>query len=359
MNATKPAAEPRTETLNEIFSQPQCWSECLRTVAADPALGRARNLETPGAEWLLVGCGSSYYLALTAAATFRALGIAAQAVPASEVLLYANLVLVPGRPYVPVLISRSGLTSEVLGVAEHFESQAGMRTLAITCAADQPLEDIAEVTLRLPAADETSTVMTRSFTSMLLALQYLAAAVAGNREFLAALRLLPDEFAPLLPRYAPVIHEFVAARDFVDYVCLAQGPLFGIASETMLKVTECSCSYAQVFHSMEFRHGPKSIVSPATLIMGLISESSSAADCEVMQEMKRLSGTTVAITNAIGERALHSADLLIEMRLAVPEYARLAAYAVWGQLLGVYTGLKKGLNPDSPRNLSRVVVLHE
>jgi hypothetical protein len=36
---------------------------------------------------------------------------------------------------------------------------------------------------------------------------------------------------------------------------------------------------------------------------------------------------------------------------------RLPAIVIAGQLLGFYTGLKKGLNPDEPRNLSRVVML--
>jgi glucosamine 6-phosphate synthetase-like amidotransferase/phosphosugar isomerase protein len=30
-----------------------------------------------------------------------------------------------------------------------------------------------------------------------------------------------------------------------------------------------------------------------------------------------------------------------------------------GQLLGLYTGLDKGLDPDAPRNLSRVVTLEQ
>jgi hypothetical protein len=30
-----------------------------------------------------------------------------------------------------------------------------------------------------------------------------------------------------------------------------------------------------------------------------------------------------------------------------------------GQLTGLYTGLRKGLDPDNPRHLSRVVVLDE
>jgi glucosamine 6-phosphate synthetase-like amidotransferase/phosphosugar isomerase protein len=32
---------------------------------------------------------------------------------------------------------------------------------------------------------------------------------------------------------------------------------------------------------------------------------------------------------------------------------------ITGQLLGVYTALHKGLDPDNPRNLSRVVVLKD
>ena len=51
--------------------------------------------------------------------------------------------------------------------------------------------------------------------------------------------------------------------------------------------------------------------------------------------------------------------LLMELQSDVPELLRPAAYLFAGQLLGLYTGLKKGLDPDNPRNLSRVVVLGE
>jgi glucosamine--fructose-6-phosphate aminotransferase (isomerizing) len=50
--------------------------------------------------------------------------------------------------------------------------------------------------------------------------------------------------------------------------------------------------------------------------------------------------------------------LAIELGLAVPELALLVVYLVWGQLLGVHLGLRKGLDPDSPCHLSRVVSLN-
>ena len=122
----------------------------------------------------------------------------------------------------------------------------------------------------------------------------------------------------------------------------------------MLKVTESSCSYAQVFHSLEFRHGPKSIASPDTLITFLMSETSYEAEVELLEEMKALRAATMVIANRVESRAQQASDFAIELGLQAPEYGRAAAFAVWGQLYGVYYGLKKGLNPDSPKNLTRL-----
>jgi glucosamine--fructose-6-phosphate aminotransferase (isomerizing) len=357
MISTDVFPKPRTHTLDEIFSQPHCWSLCLSHVAANPALVAASRLMKPGAEWTFIGCGSSYYLALAAASTFSHLGLLARALPASEVLLYPDLAMPKNRAYIPVMISRSGLTSEVLAVTRMLEKERNVRTVAITCGSGQGLESLASVVLKLPEADETSTVMTRSFTSMLLGLQYLGATLSGVKGFAHALMQLPEQVLPLVEETAARLSAFVQSHVLADYVFLAQGPLFGIANEAMLKMTECSCSYAQVFHSLEFRHGPKSIAGPGTLIAFFMSETSYESELEVLREMKHLGATTFAVANVVDVRTRQVADFFIELGLETPECARLAAYAIWGQFFGVYTGLKKGLNPDSPKNLTRVVIL--
>jgi len=88
-----------------------------------------------------------------------------------------------------------------------------------------------------------------------------------------------------------------------------------------------------------------------------LSEAGYAEESAVLLEMKKLGGRTLAIANRITAEVRSSADLSIELDLPVPELARLIVYVVWGQLLGAYVGLKRGFNPDSPRNLSRVVTL--
>ena len=357
MNLTETSSSRHPHTLGEILSQPACWTECLKQLTASKELRFASNLAKSGAEWLFIGCGSSYYLALTAASTFQHLGLKARAIPASEILLYPDLHLLNERNYIPVLISRSGLTSEVLDAARVLGKERDLRTIAVTCAEGQPLESLSTVTLRMTAADEKSMVMTRSFTSMLLALQYLAATVAQNTNFADALLRLPDQVGPLLQKYPSRLREFIESRQYADYIFLAQGPLFGVANEAMLKTTESSNSYAQVFHSMEFRHGPKSIAGPETLLTFFLSESSYQAEVELLTEMRKLGSATVVVGNVLDPQACQAADFSVELALDAPEYARVVAHIIWGQLIGVYTGIKKGLSPDSPKNLTRAVIL--
>ena len=343
----------------EILSQPESWSLCLTKLEKSGLLRLVAERFAGAGGWLFIGCGSSYYAALAAAASMTALsGKAAHALPASELLLYPDVSLAAAAERVPVLISRSGRTSEVLKAAELLKSRH-IPALAITCAPGQPLGDRAEMSIVLPDADEQSTVMTRSFSSMLLVLQALAAVLARKSEFWNALLRMPALAATAFQPIPDRIAGFVSRQQFADYVFLGQGPFYGLACEYALKVTEMALCYAQSFHTLEFRHGPKSIVGPETLVVFLLSESSYPAECELLVEMKALGSTTMVVTNQADERARAAADFLVELALDVPELARLAAYLFPGQLLGLCTGLQKGLNPDLPRNLSRVVTLDD
>ena len=358
MSNVNNSSSPGAHSLAEILSQPQCWSANLELLRQNRTLEAVAARFANAAEWLFIGCGSSYYVALSAAATMsRVTKLQARALPASELLLYPNMVL-GDRRWAPVLISRSGLTSEVVAAAEMLKGR-GVPCLAITCAAGQPLQELATETILLSGADEKSTVMTRSFSTMLLTLQALSAVIARDSVFLNALSVMAKSAAPALQALPAKLREFVATHDFDDYVYLGQGPFYGLACEGALKVTEMSVSYAQSFHTLEFRHGPKSIVGPETLLVFLLSESGMQAECEALQEMKSLGATTIAVTDHADDTVRAASDLVVELQLGVPEFARLAAYLFVGQLLGLYTGLKKGLDPDSPRNLSRVVLLDE
>ena len=311
-------------SLDEILSQPQCWSAILEDLQQDKKLHSVAKRFARATEWLFIGCGSSYYVALSAAAAMERLtGLRSRALPASEILLHPDVASAAAGNCVPVLISRSGQTSEVVAAAEALKTR-GIPTLAITCASGQPLEEFASETILLSRADEKSTVMTRSFSSMLLTLQALAAVIVGDAGFLDSLSLMSR--TALLRTLPEKLRAFVSGHDFDDYVYLGQGPFYGLACEGALKVTEMSVSYAQSFHTLEFRHGPKAIVGPETLLVFLLSESGYPAECEALREMKSLDAMTLVVTNRADDAVRAASDLVVDLQLDVPEYARLAPY---------------------------------
>jgi len=347
-----------SDTYDEILSQGAVWQEVLRTLERCPTLASIIEGSRCRQSWIFAGCGTSFYLAEAAAFSWTALtGQTAHALPGSEVLLYPEMLRAHGGKVQAVVISRSGKTSEAVRAANVLRQELKISAIGFTCAENSPLEQACEASILLNPADEKSTVMTRSFTSLLIALQFMAAKRAGNTAFRGQLITMAEQLAPRIIALASQIEAFVDRHSFSDYVFLGQGGFHGIAREAALKVMEMSCSYSQFFHTLEFRHGPKAIVGSQTCLTFYLSEMGYKAEVEVLAEMKELGAVIVTVCNRASDAVKRNSDLVIEMNFAGHELALLAPYVVPSQLMGFFTGIRKGLNPDAPKNLTRVVML--
>lgn len=346
------------QTLAEILSQPRVWAETARQFREGETLEHIAKKFSARESWLFVACGSSYYLSqLVAAVWEKYFSTPCAAVPASEFLFAPEETLRRTGARQAVLVSRSGETTEVLRVAELLRADSEMRTLGVTCNGAAPLAGLCTEALKLGWADEKSMVMTRSFTSILLSFQRLGAQLAGRADLAAGLDDLPEKVQAWMDKNADRIQEFAAKREFADFVFLGQGVHYWLAQEAALKVTEMSSSYAQAYHTLEFRHGPRSIGGPETLITFFLSEAAAEEEALLVRELKELGAATVVVTDRGDASLRHCTDLLVELELDGNEFERLAPTAIPAHLTGAATGLRKGLNPDAPKNLTRAVVL--
>lgn len=346
------------QTREEILSQPATWIETARRFENDAALSEALLSFSPHEPWLFIACGSSYYLSQIIAAHWtKMLRTVCTAAPASELLFAPDEVLRRSGARQVVLVSRSGKTTEVLRAAELLKAKPGIRTVGVTCNPSSALKEMCTRAITLPWADETSLVMTRSFTSILLLFQRVAARFAGDAALSSALDALPEKTTHWLRDNADKIRALGTGRAFADFVFLGQGTHYWLAQEAALKMTEMSSSYAQAYHTLEFRHGPRAIASKATLVTFLISDAAAHEECPMVDELKKLGAATLVITNRETPLLRRESDLLIQLGVDGPEDARLALAAIPAQILGLAVGLRKGLNPDEPANLSRAVVL--
>jgi glucosamine--fructose-6-phosphate aminotransferase (isomerizing) len=344
-------------TYDEILHQPDSWQETLNRM---PGIWEniAPHLDTSSVTHaLFIGCGTSLYIAQTAAHTFTELtGITAAAVPASEVFLSSASILPGAGSIVAFIISRSGTTSEGLLAADYLRSLGNRATtIAITCHDDTPLAAKCDAAIELPFAAETSVVMTQSFTTMLLALQMVAASWAANQAMLDALRELPAAFHHHLPDFERFAETYGDTTAFASTIFLGLGPNQGLAEEGTLKLKEMTQQHCEAYNPLEFRHGPISIVDQESLVILIEGNRESRYIEDVERDIQRYGAQVVRL--APYDSGVIQEGLILGENLG--DLARCCLYLPPLQLLAVCRAQSSGLDPDRPRNLNQVVVLNE
>jgi len=355
---TQKAPALGAHTHAEIFSQPECWQAAIDAVKGRKEAIRALFKLHDGQPVVFVGCGSPYYLDMTAAAVYRSLiGKWAVALPASEILLNIDSTLPGDVTPLVVAVSRSGETSELLAACRLLKEQRGSSIILITVSKDTSLEGLADVTIYIPNASEESVAQTRSFAAMLVATLGTVAVAANSDALLSELQNVSKQGAAYLERIKAPITDLVD-RGFERIFFLGSGMRHGLAHEGSLKMKEMSISNSEPFHFMEFRHGPQSMIDEHTLVVGLVSERAADAEMKVLREMTSYGGTVIAI---------HPEGIVIEganiVSITLPggfsEIASLVYYMPALHLLAYNQAMRKGVNCDSPRNLHAWIKLPE
>lgn len=340
----------------EILSQGQAWQSALDAVAAqtDAIAGLFRR--NASRDLLFVACGSPYFLGLSMAAHAQTLlKTRARSVPSSDLLFFPDGVLPPGPPPLVVTLSRSGETSETIAAVRAMRAR-GSAVLAIGCDAQTTLLKLADVAVEVAAGREKSVAQTRSFSGMMLAAQATIAVAAGDRALLSALQRLPALAESYVGRVWQTSEQIVAQQRPARIFYLGAGTRYGLACEATLKMKEMSISHAEAFHTLEFRHGPMSLVDDQTLVVGLISEKAAEAELAVLREMRQLGARTLAIGESAAKLA-GTADTIVAFDSGLPAEARDLLYLPAAQALAFHQAASKGVDCDNPRNLVAYVTL--
>ena len=343
-------------TWQEITSQSQIWEKTLHHFEKQRQTVENFPNQTPFERLLVIGCGSTHYLAQSAATTLtRYAGIPALACPSSELWLYADHM--PVEETGLLAISRSGTTTETLRAVNRFQKTAGGPVIAITCSLSSTLAQQADLVISAPHAQEVSVAQTRSFTSMLLLSQALTAVLGEDHHMLQHLHHLPEALARMLDRAGDLPRQLGEDLQIERLFFLGGGPLYGLANEAMLKTKEMSLSFAEAYHPMEFRHGPMSMVNEQTLVVGFVSDTGETNEIRLLHDMAQLGARTLALIQDASAFVSWHPDHVIELQSGLNEWQRGALYLPVVQCLAYHRAIAKGLDPDKPHNLSAVIEL--
>ncbi|KAB8142980.1 SIS domain-containing protein [Chloroflexia bacterium SDU3-3] len=337
-----------THTWSEIQSQPAVWPSALEVVQQHAEGLRALLAEGACDHVVVTGCGSTYYLALAAAALVQSLtGRPARGVPASEIWLSGEGVFPSGQRALLVAVSRSGETTETLRAVESFRAHQRGAVLTLSCYPGRALATMGDMNLLFPEAQEESVAQTRAFSTLYLASAAVAATWAGRADVLAQLAALPQAAQAILDSSLGLAGQLARDPGLKRVFFLGSAGRYGLACELSLKMKEMSLSDSEPFHFMEYRHGPQSMASPESLIVGLLSQRNHQHERAVLDEMRAHGATVVAIGPG-GD---------VPFPDALDDAASGALYLPFGQMLAYERATSRGLNPDRPHNLDAVVRL--
>ena len=250
-------------------------------------------------------------------------------------------------------ISQSGASPDVVAVIEAGRRQ-GAPTLAITNDPASPLALAAETCIDLGAGPELAVAATKTYTTELLAIASLSAAITGDPSDIAALDAIPDAMGQALA-LEPAIESMAADQADADrLLVLARGYEYATAREWALKLKELARVFADPYSAADFEHGPLALLEPGVPVLATVRPGPTALPLTALLERLRddLDAAIAVVSDQPG--ALAVARWPFALASGTPEWLGPIVSIVVGQLHALHLTRARGLDPELPRNLSKV-----
>lgn len=379
------SAEEKSErglvyTPQEIFQQPQTWAMtyrlCKEKKAELSSFLKESGIGSHGAlapAVLLIGAGTSDYIGRALAHLLRQRwGCETWAVPSTDLLTNLENHVIQGRHYLWISFSRSGDSSEGVAVLERaLLAYPQVRHLVVTCnQAGSMVEacarrrDKALALVLDQAVNDRGLAMTSAFSNMVVAGQCLAHLdnLGEYGDILGHMVEAGSRFLSRAAQTAPCL----AQLDCSKACFVGSGTLAAVANESALKLLELTAGriHTMAESVLGLRHGPMSALGPDTLFVLFMSEHDlrRSYELDLLKEIraKQLSRVTAVVTPRAGETLDSVADhvLSLEMPAGFADEYRPPVDIILGQLLGLFSSVNAGLQPDRPSPngaISRVV----
>ena len=307
-------------------------------------------------EVIFTGCGTSLYLAQASAHAFSTCtGISAKGMCCSELYYFPETYVGNGKKVLVVPMTRKSYTTEVRMAIDKVRSYPGVKSLAITCDPDSSKYN--DYMLLSPETPEDSVIMTRSFTSMIYLAVVMSYYVGGKKEKIEQLKDYAANAESFLKATDEMAKKIVAEHPECNlFITLGQGINYGIANECMNKMKEMSLSNSEAYYTLEYRHGPMSLVDDKTLIILLGNEDTVDGDAKLLTQMKEYGAKVLAIGNN-ASKDFTDVDYTLDMPYGYDSLQNAPIIGYIGQLIGYYVAELKNLNADSPRHLTQAIVI--
>ncbi len=323
-----------------------------RAIMQDSALfSKAVKIISESKSVWFVASGSSYHACVAAKYLFSKIAnIHVEAVLASEFKHYAHLI--PEKTAV-IAVSQSGESYDVLEAVK-FAKGNGCKVIALVNVPGSTLYNESDVHLEMNAGREISVAATKTQTSQLALLDYLAYSLAGRQpEGKMRIKRLVDTVGILTSEASINALKELALKlkNNTSLVCIGRGLQYATALEAALKIKEISYIHAEAFAGGELKHGSIALIEKDTPCIVFVSGDNETEILSNAAEVKSRGGYIIGVSPKNNK--------LFDFWIEVPELEseNPIVQIIPIQILAYYLSVSKGLYPDMPRNLAKSVTV--
>ena len=250
-------------------------------------------------------------------------------------------------------VSQSGKSPDIVSVLEEGRKQ-GCLTLSITNETNSPLAQASDFVLDIQAGVEKAVAATKTYTTELMSVAMLSAALSGNKTLWTELSKVPGWMKQSL-KQNDFISQVAQRYRYIDQtVVLGRGFNYATAFEWALKLKELTYIIAEPYSSADFAHGPIAMVESGYPVFAVVSKGKVFNSMlEMLTRLRSdISAELIVISN--DKRALSLAQVPLSIPADVPEWLSPLVNILPAQLFAYHLTIAKGFNTEQPRSIRKV-----
>ena len=348
--------------LKEIHEQPRALRETINGLSRE--IDEAAKMIVEARRVFIAAAGTSFHAGLVLDYYLNSIaGIPSIPLIASEYSKYSKSVK-PGD--LLVAISQSGETIDTLMAVREFKKR-GAKILAISNVIDSAIPRESHLTVYTRAGPEIGVAATKTFTTQVVVELAITLKIAEENGLLSkseVLRLksqlehVPKIVEKTIMKYEAYVNniaEIIHLKKSMYY--LGRGLGVPIAMEGALKLKEIAYIHAEAYPAGESKHGPIALIEKDfPVLFVVLNDENSENILGNITEMKARNALTIGL---IPENFREFEEVL-DYSIKMPMHNYILApitYTPILQLLAYYTAVKRGYDPDKPRNLAKTVTV--
>ena len=255
-----------------------------------------------------------------------------------------------------VLVSQSGETKDLHRCIE-IAHRGNAVTIGVINVVDSLIAREVDCGVYCNAGKEVGVASTKAFTSQVVCLSLMAiwfSQLHGVNEHLRTrtisdLQNLSNDFKNTIENVEPIVKTLSAKLiNAKNLFILGKGSDECIAKEGSLKIKEISYVHAEGYSASSLKHGPFALLDETFPVIILNLDSRYEAKIQnCVEEVKSRGSPVVLISNTPNSEISVSANSSYSSILGLVPI----------QMLAYYLSVQKGINPDKPKNLAKVVTV--